>query len=66
MNKNPSWKYLLLVLIVAFGVVYATPNLFVAEPGVQVIGIRNAEINETVLGRVTRALESENISDGTH
>ena len=61
MNKNPSWKYLLLVLIVAFGVVYATPNLFVAEPGVQVIGIRNAEINETVLGRVTRALESESI-----
>ena len=61
MNKNPSWKYLLLVLIVAFGVVYATPNLFVAEPGVQVIGVRNTEINETVLGRVTRALENENI-----
>lgn len=61
MNRNPTWKYLLLVLLVAFGLIYATPNLYVAEPGVQVIGVRNAEVTEQTLGRVNRALEQNGI-----
>jgi preprotein translocase subunit SecD len=61
MNRNPTWKYLLLLVIVAFGVIYATPNLYQAEPGVQVIGVRKAEVNAQTLGRVTRALETNSI-----
>jgi len=61
MNKNPSWKYLLLVLLIALGVIYATPNLFVADAGIQVIGVRNTEVDSNVLGRVTRALEQNDI-----
>ncbi len=61
MNKNPTWKYLLLLLIVAFGVIYATPNLYQAEPGLQIIGARNAEVDQTILDRAKRALESSNI-----
>jgi len=61
MNKNPTWKYLLMLLIVTFGIIYATPNLYQAEPGVQVIGARNAVVDEKTLARVTRALESDNV-----
>ena len=61
MNKNPSWKYLLLLVIVAFGVIYAMPNLYQADPGVQVIGVRNAVINQNTLGQVSRALETNGI-----
>jgi len=61
MNKNPTWKYLLLVIIVAFGVIYAAPNLYQAEPGVQVIGARNAVVDTSVLERAKRALETANI-----
>ena len=61
MNRNPVWKYLLLLVIVAFGVIYATPNLYQSEPGVQVIGIRNAPVDQNTLGQVTRALESNGI-----
>lgn len=61
MNRNPTWKYLLLLVIVAFGVIYATPNLYQAEPGVQIIGVRDAAVDATTLGRVTRALEESNI-----
>jgi len=61
MNRNPVWKYLLLVLIVAFGIIYAAPNLFPAEPGVQVIGVRNAEVDANLMGRVERALKSNDI-----
>ena len=61
MNKNSSWKYLALVLIVAFGVIYAMPNLYQAEPGVQVIGARNAVVDTKTLDRVQRALEAADI-----
>jgi len=61
MNRNPVWKYLLALLIVAFGVIYATPNLYQADPGVQIIGVRNAEVDATLLGRVERALASKDI-----
>ncbi|MFT5137098.1 MAG: preprotein translocase subunit SecD [Arenicella sp.] len=61
MNRNPTWKYLLLVLLVVFGVIYASPNLYVAEPGVQVLGVRDTEVNESTLAQITRALEQNNI-----
>jgi len=61
MNTNPTWKYLLLLLIVAFGVIYATPNLYQAEPGVQVIGARNAVVDTSVLERSKRALKAANV-----
>ncbi len=61
MNKNPTWKYLLLILIVAFGVIYAMPNLYQAEPGVQIIGARNAVVDTKVLERAQRTLESADI-----
>lgn len=61
MNRNPLWKYLVLVLIVAFGLIYATPNLYQADPGVQVIGLRSAEVDTNLLGRITRALKSNGI-----
>ena len=62
MNKNPIWKYLVLLMLVSFGVIYATPNLYVAEPGVQVIGVRSAEVNEQTVGQISRALEAKDIS----
>ena len=61
MNKNPVWKYLILVLLVSFGIIYASPNLFVAEPGVQVIGLRNADVDQDVFGQVSRLLENNEI-----
>lgn len=61
MNKNPSWKYLALVLLVAFGVIYATPNLFVAEPGVQVIGVRNTVVDQQTVVQVSDILSDNQI-----
>lgn len=51
------------MLILAFGAIYATPNLFQAAPGVQVIGdkTRNIVVDDEVLGRVDRALKSNGI-----
>ncbi|GAA6137612.1 protein translocase subunit SecD [Arenicella sp. 4NH20-0111] len=64
MNRNPIWKYLALLLIVAFGAIYAIPNLYQAAPGIQVIGdkTRNIVVDEDVLGRVNRTLSSNDIA----
>jgi len=61
MNRNPVWKYLLTLVIVVFGIIYATPNLYQSDPGIQVIGVREAPVDQNLLGRVTRALESNQI-----
>ena len=62
MNRNPVWKYLLLLVIVAFGVIYAAPNLYQSDSGIQVVGIREAVVDQNTLGQVTRALESNDIA----
>ncbi len=64
MNQNPVWKYLALIIIVAFGVIYAVPNLYQAAPGVQVIGdkARNIQVDNDILGRVSRTLETNGIA----
>ena len=62
MNRNPVWKYLALVAIVSFGLIYASPNLYQAKPGVQVIGSRNAEVTENTIPRVERALSNAGLS----
>lgn len=61
MNRNPVWKYLALVLIVAFGLIYATPNLYQSQPGIQIIGARNAVVDATILERAKATLESAQI-----
>jgi len=63
MNRNPVWKYFALLLIVTFAAIYATPNLYQAAPGVQVIGdkTRNINVDNEVLSRVSRVLDANEI-----
>ena len=62
MNKNSAWRYLLLLVLVTFGVIYASPNLYQADAGVQIIGLRDISVDEQLLARVDRKLKSENLS----
>ncbi|MGB2065724.1 MAG: hypothetical protein ACPHUL_11220, partial [Marinomonas gallaica] len=35
LNKYPLWKYLLILLVIALGVIYALPNLYPDDPALQ-------------------------------
>jgi preprotein translocase subunit SecD len=59
-NQYAPWKYLLLILIVAVGALYATPNLYGEDPAVQ-ISHRVNLIDEQELNRVEGVLKTENI-----
>jgi preprotein translocase subunit SecD len=59
-NQYPAWKYLLLVIIVVFGVIYASPNLYGEDPAVQ-ISHRVNLVNESELSHVRDILVAEGI-----
>jgi len=59
MNQYPAWKYLLLIVLLTAGIVYALPNLYGEDPAVQVSSGRNAVLGETLVGLVeTRLADS--------
>ena len=61
MNQYPVWKYLLLIFILVVGVIYALPNLYGADPSLQISGSRNNEVTAEVATRVSDALEAASI-----
>ncbi|MGC9386681.1 MAG: protein translocase subunit SecD [Hydrogenovibrio sp.] len=44
-NQYPAWKYLLLLIVIIVGFVYAAPNLFGDDPAVQVSPAKSVQFN---------------------
>jgi preprotein translocase subunit SecD len=61
MNRNPAWKYVVLTLIVIPGLIYALPNLYGENPGVQIAGIRTAEVSELTLATIDAVLDKSGL-----
>ncbi len=61
MNQYPAWKYLLLVVVMIVGFLYALPNLYGADPAVQVSALRGGEINATVQSQIEARLSEKKI-----
>lgn len=64
MNQYPMWKYLLIVVLVAVGFVYALPNLYGEDPAVQITGTRNAKVTTQVQDEVLRVLSDAGLEHG--
>ncbi|MGQ0586781.1 MAG: protein translocase subunit SecD [Gammaproteobacteria bacterium] len=66
MRPYPRWKYILLVVTVALGALYALPNVFGEEPAVQVAARSGDPLPEALAEQVGKALAGANIaSTGT-
>ena len=57
-NRYAPWRYILLVLIIVIGAVYAAPNLYGEDPAVQ-ISHRVNLIDETEKERIRNLLDNE-------
>ncbi len=57
MNQYPLWKYLLIVLVVVVGTIYALPNLYGEDPAIQISPLRGTLIDEATKTRVGNALQ---------
>ncbi len=61
MNQYPAWKYLLLVVAMIVGFLYALPNLYGADPAVQVSALRGGNINAAVQSQIEARLSEKKI-----
>lgn len=62
LNKYPLWKTLMVLFIVAFGALFALPNIYGKDPAVQISGLRGVEVNLASLDVVKSQLTAGNIS----
>ncbi|BAU48664.1 preprotein translocase subunit SecD [Sulfurifustis variabilis] len=56
MNKYPLWKYLIVLIVVALGALYAIPNLFGEDPAIQISATRATKVDAGTLARVEQIL----------
>jgi preprotein translocase subunit SecD len=61
-NRYPVWKYVVIAIAIAFGLIYTLPNFFGESPAVQVSsGKATVKVDESVLKRVESSLEAAKI-----
>lgn len=56
------WKYLLVLVVLAVGILYATPNLYGRDPAIQISGTKGASADLSVLDQVNNTLAKNNIT----
>ena len=61
MNRYPAWKYVLLIIVLTVGAVFALPNLFGDDPAVQVSSARGFELDPNMTELIEDALTDEAI-----
>lgn len=63
MNRYPIWKYVVIAVAIAFGLIYTLPNFFGESPAVQVSSAKaTVKIDTATLGRVEEALLAAQIA----
>ncbi|MFI8417646.1 protein translocase subunit SecD [Serratia sp. NPDC078593] len=62
LNRYPLWKYLMLIVVIIIGLLYALPNLYGEDPAVQITGARGVAASEATLDQVRTVLEKDKIA----
>jgi preprotein translocase subunit SecD len=63
MRRYGIWKYLLILLVLGFGVVYSLPNLYAPDPAVQISYTSSSQSADSFLAeRVEEVIKDQNIS----
>ncbi len=62
LNQYPAWKYLLVIVVLLVGILYALPNLFGEDPALQVTSTRTAEVDLATQDKVQKLLTDAGIA----
>ncbi len=61
-NRYPLWKYVLILIVMLVGVLYALPNLFGKDPAIVVSPVRNEKVDATARDTVAKLLQNANVN----
>ncbi|RKS85742.1 preprotein translocase subunit SecD [Orbus hercynius] len=61
LNRYPLWKYILLVVVVFVGLLYALPNIYGEDPAIQISGSRGAEVTVKTQEQIQKTLSDNGI-----
>lgn len=62
-NRYPLWKYLLVVALLVFGLLYALPNLYVDLPALQISATAHgSSIDAPLIQKINEALQKANLA----
>ncbi|MDF1761409.1 MAG: protein translocase subunit SecD [Coxiellaceae bacterium] len=62
MNRYPLWRYILIVVLIIVGVLYALPNIYGSNPAIQISPKNAAALSAQVMPQVKQALNQQNLS----
>lgn len=66
MNRYPTWKYILVLVVLVLGALYSMPNIFGESPAVQISTTKsNLKVDSALLAQVENVLKQENIKFDT-
>ncbi|WP_455366895.1 protein translocase subunit SecD [Kaarinaea lacus] len=60
-NQYPLWKYLLVIIVMIVGLVYAAPNLYGEDPALQVSAVRGVEVSVSTQETIRSVLNNNSI-----
>lgn len=68
MNRYPLWKYIVMIAVVVFGVLFSIPNLFGEGPAVQISSSKSTvKVGTDLENKIKEVLKSNNITaDGVY
>lgn len=61
MNQYPLWRYVLIVLLVVLGVIYAAPNLYGTDPAIQVQMKTGQAVSADLVTQIQSTLKQQSI-----
>ncbi|ABF13914.1 protein translocase subunit SecD [Candidatus Palibaumannia cicadellinicola] len=61
LNHYPLWKYIILVLTLILGIIYALPNLYGEDVAIQITGTHGVTVSESTLIDIIHILKQKNI-----
>lgn len=62
LNQYSSWKYILLLVVLFVGSLYALPNIYGSDPAIQISANRNGTIDGNLESKALQALKQANIT----
>jgi len=65
LNQYPLWKYLLIVVVVAVGALYALPNLYPEDAAVQISNTTTDEVDQATRNQVEAVLAGRGLAPKT-